>query len=112
MNDLAYDPAAQVLATMESTSGLRQTTCPWASLRDPFVGRVLSAHSWYRDQQLASRLGGRIPEALARGVEVYDAALAIVRAHAMREKRAEREEERARGGAPTRRSLPQFRGRR
>ncbi len=89
---------------------MRPTSCPWQALRDPFVAAVMRAHDWYRERQLEARYGGRIPEALARGVELYAIALSIVRAEETRLDREERERERGRTthGGPRPR-LPQFR---
>lgn len=67
-------------AWSEAAGGTRLTTCPWWALRDPFVIQVLAAHRWFREGQLALRWPV-LPEALARGLEVYDTALLTVQAN-------------------------------
>lgn len=49
-------------------------------MRDPFVIAVVRAHRWFKDGQLAVRWPNP-PEALLRGLEVYDAALNRVVVH-------------------------------
>lgn len=37
---------------VQDWTGDRPLSCPWHALRDPFVGRVLVAYEWYRQNQL------------------------------------------------------------
>lgn len=71
---------------MESATKVRQDTCPWQALRDPFTQAVMAAHRWYLSNQLSTRYP-RLPEALARGIEVYDSALNLVRSHDLKAER-------------------------
>lgn len=50
-------------------------------MRDPFVAAVLDAHRWMKRGHLEAHLGGEIPEALRRGIDVYESALNAVLAH-------------------------------
>lgn len=80
---------------MRGATGIRQTTCPWQSLRDPFVIAVLRAYRWFKAEQLLDRYP-RCPEALMRGLEAYDGALNAVQAHDMRAERKRIDAENAR----------------
>src|SRR5690606_23945629 len=64
------DPGEQLLAAMEKATRLRQTTCPWQALRDPFTIEVLRAHRWWKERQLEAMYAGAVPEAVRRGVDV------------------------------------------
>lgn len=76
---------------MEKASGLRQATCPWQALRDPFVCAVLDAYRW-RDRLPMLYGSHDMPEAVRRGLDVYEAALNAVLAH---DRRVELERQRA-----------------
>ena len=69
----------------EAACGMRPAGCLWSAFRDPFVGEVIRAHRWAAWGELASRYGGRVPERVMWGVEVYDAALNSVRSRDMRD---------------------------
>lgn len=58
------------------------------------MSEVIRAHRWWKVGELSTRYGGRVPERLAWGLEVYDAALNTVQCHDMREDREKREAER------------------
>ena len=66
---------------MEEATRLRQTTCPWQAMRDPFVIAVLDAHRWWKERQLEAMYAGQIPESIRRGVNVYESAMNAVLAH-------------------------------
>lgn len=87
------DPSEQILSGIERATGGRPEGCPWQAFRDPFVGAVLRAYRWFRSGQLAVAYPD-LPAALARGLEVYDAALNAVQAYDIREERKRREAER------------------
>lgn len=88
------DPGEQILAGIEKATGERPPGCPWRQLREPFVAAVIRAHRWHKTGELEARCGGSIPEALARGVETYDAALNAVQVYDARERRAKEKRER------------------
>lgn len=69
----------------EQSVGRRLGMCPWAAMRDPFVGHVMSAWSWWQKGQLEARYRGDPPEAIVRGVSIFDAALNRVKAFDLRE---------------------------
>lgn len=87
---LSDDPGEQVLHGIETASGLRAHGCPWRQSQHPFVVRVVRAHRWWKASQLEARFGGRVPEAIARGIEVYDGALNGISVYDAREEREER----------------------
>lgn len=87
------DLGEQVLVEAEKACGVRPAGCPWATLRDPYVGEVIRAHRWAQWGELANRYGGRVPERVMWGVEVYDAALNSVKVRDMRDEAAERKRE-------------------
>lgn len=72
-----------MLTNLEKVTGVRQMTCPWQALRDPFVIAVLHGHRLFKERQLFDRMP-RCPEALMRGIEVYDGALNAVQNHDLR----------------------------
>ena len=76
---------------MEEASGLRQATCPWWAMRDPYVQRVVEAHGWREKGALDSLWPSPIPAALKTGIDVFGAALARVRTHDLEKEREERE---------------------
>ena len=92
--ELDQDPGEQVLRSCEAASGERPTACPWRAFADPYVSAVIRAHRWWKVGELTTRYGDRVPERIAWGVEVYDAALNAVQVHDMREDREQREMER------------------
>lgn len=75
---------------MAEASGLRQSTCPWWALRDPYVQAVLRAHRWWVKGAV---IWSDLPLAVAHGIEVFDGALNAVISH---DQRAELEEQRRR----------------
>jgi hypothetical protein len=93
-----------VLRGLEEASGERIYTCPWQALRSPFVGLVIRSYQWWKEHQLETRWGGAVPEAIARGVEVYDIALRAVQAHDFRveQERLDAERQRTDSGPPRR----------
>lgn len=91
---LERDPGETALEYMREATGLRQTTCPWRALRDPFVVTVLNARRWKRDGELQTRFGGRpIPVALRDGLDVLESALNAVEVTDSRADAAERKAE-------------------
>lgn len=86
---------------MADASGFRQTTCPWRALHEGFVAAVLEAHRWWVKGALSL---DTIPEALRRGINVYDGALNSVQVHDLRKetKRNEPESEPVAGPIKTR----------
>lgn len=87
------DASERILADAEQATGRRPSGCPWRAYEDPFVGHVLSAYRWFKAGALETRIPDP-PEALLRGLEVYDAALNAVQGHDLREERKRREKER------------------
>lgn len=86
---------------MEEATKLRQVTCPWQAMRDPFTIAVIEAHRWWKEHQLEARYGGAIPEAIRRGVDVYESALNAVLAHDREIEAKRREAEAAERAGPT-----------
>lgn len=80
---------------MEKATRLRQTTCPWQALRDPFTVAVLQAHRWWKERQLEAMYAGAVPEAIRRGIDVYEGALNAVLSHDREVERKRREAEAA-----------------
>lgn len=72
------DPGEQVQRAIERVTGTRGEGCPWAALSDPYVQRVISGHRHWGHGELSARYGGEVPEALWRGVEVFDQALSAI----------------------------------
>lgn len=87
-----------MLASMERVTGVRQVTCPWQAMCDPFAKAVIQAHKWWRRGQLEANHGGEIPEAIRRGLDVYDSAQRAVISHDERAEAARRAAEQASGG--------------
>ena len=75
---------------------MRLTTCPWQALKDPFVATVQRSHRWFRERQLETRWGGRVPSVIVEAVEAYDATLNAVQVYDMRERQKRDEAERER----------------
>jgi hypothetical protein len=99
--DIDNDPAERSLRRCEEATGERPRTCPWASLRDPFVIEVLDAHDWREKSQLVVKYPDRsVPDLVLWGVERFARALSSVAACDRRLDREERErEKRARDAA-------------
>jgi hypothetical protein len=72
---LEFDGAEQVFGAVERVTGVRAEGCPWSESRDPFVQAVMSAHPHWTRGELGTRWGGAVPEALMRGVEIFDRAI-------------------------------------
>jgi hypothetical protein len=91
---LEQDPGEQTLAGLERATGERPPGCPWRQLADPFVTAVIRAYRWHKTGELEARCGGSVPNALARGIEIYDAALNGVQSFDIRARREAEEQER------------------
>ena len=88
----AYDPHTEVpveaivdqgerlLRSWEEVTGLRQTTCPWQAMRDPYVVAVLRAHHRAKGGSVVAA-NPDMSRVLFDGVEVYDRALLAVVSH-------------------------------
>ena len=63
---------------MAEASGVRQHTCPWQALLDPFVQAVIRAHTWREKGCLDREV---TPAAVVWGVEIFAGALNEVIAH-------------------------------
>lgn len=83
--DLEIDEGEQLLEQIRSVSGERGETCPWWSARDPFVSVVRADYRHWCKGELGAMWGGAIPEALRRGIEIYDSAISAIQAHDMRQ---------------------------
>lgn len=94
------DPGERNLALAYDATGERPRTCPWRSLRDPFVAEVLEAHRHWDKGQLAdhyrAKHGSEVPPEIDWGVVIFDAALKSVHSADMRLDREEREREQQR----------------
>lgn len=82
---LEMDQAEAVQRAVERVSGMRGEGCPFRALADPYVQRVVNGHRHWGKGELSARYGGDVPEAIWRGVEVFDAALGAVDAFDLRE---------------------------
>lgn len=94
---------------MAEVTGLRQETCPWWALRDPYVQRVVAAHRWWKVGELSTRWPDP-PFALLRGIEIYDAALSAVMNDEMERSREENAPDAPRPGGAS--AVPKRSGRR
>jgi len=77
---------------MRQVTDMRQTGCPWQALRDPYVAAVLH---WSREVKRRGGYPGSLPEAIARGVSIYESAFGAVRAFDQQREHARLEEENA-----------------
>lgn len=92
---LDHDYGEQMAASQERAIGTRLVGCPWRQLRDPFVLAVMNAHRWKKDGELDTRFGHRpIPEALRRGLDVYEPAVNAIENYDRKQEREQREAER------------------
>lgn len=91
---LDSDRGEQMSLAHERATGSRLWGCPWRAARDPFVAAVMQAHRWRKDGELSTRLGRAMPEALARGLEVYGGALDAIGAFDTKQAREEAEAKR------------------
>lgn len=67
------------LSACEAWTGDRPLGCPHRSLDDPFVGRVLAAHPYFKNGNLAT-VHPRLSQRLARGLVHFDVALEAAKA--------------------------------
>jgi len=83
-----------VQRAIERVTGERGDGCPWRASRDLFVQRVVSSHRHWTKGELGSRWGGnrRVPEALLRGCEIFDAALQSVQSFDIKQQSQPREQ--------------------
>lgn len=96
--DAVIDKGERVLRLLADVTGVRQSTCPWQSMRDPFVGHVMREHRWWaKGAPTAAR--AQMPRALVDGLETYDGALAMTLAHDARVERERLEREQRERGA-------------
>jgi len=72
------------LAVVESVTGERPSTCPWAAFLDPDVADVVRAYDWHESGQCAEWWGPEPEWWIVEGVRVYHRALGRVRADAIK----------------------------
>jgi hypothetical protein len=87
------DVVETVEAGHEKSVGRRVGMCPWASVRDPFVQHVMSAWAWWQKGQLEAKYGGDPPEAIVRGVSIFDSAINRIKSHDTRDDAEKRRRE-------------------
>ena len=87
---LVDDIGERVLRDCEEATGERPVGCPWAALRDPFVGEVVRMHRHWKEGAVSIET---LPASIVAGLETFDAALNSVQIHDMREDREERKRE-------------------
>lgn len=101
------DEGEALLVDCEDATGERPIGCPWAALRDPWVGAVIRAHRHWKTGALSIDTQ---PASVVFGIETFDAALNAVQVHDIREDREEQQraaDERAlEQAASPRRGLP------
>ena len=90
--ELVADQGERLLRSWQEITGVRQTTCPWQAMRDPFVGAVLDAHYRAKGGSIVAANPG-LSRVLFEGVEIYERALQAVTAHDMRVEAEKRENE-------------------
>lgn len=76
MHDIDHDTGESVLRQIKTVSGERGEGCPWWALGEGFAQAVIRAHRYWAKGSLGER--GAQPEALIRGLEVFDQALNAV----------------------------------
>lgn len=83
------------LASCAEATGSEPATCPWASMRDPFVGEVVRAYGWREAGELEAKYPdpGGVPNVLIAAIETYASAFNTARTHDIREDRKRRERE-------------------
>lgn len=94
------------MAGIGRATGTRPVTCPWRGIDNPFVQNVLRAHRWFKEGQLEAIYPNGIPEAIRRGIEVYESAINAIQVADIREDR----ENRKRDAKEDRKSLVRRKG--
>ena len=86
---LEQDAGEQILNGIERDTGVRPDGCPWRSLRDPFVVRVVKAHRGWKNGHAITE------QRLRSAVEAYDAARNAIEVADMKAERKRDEQKRA-----------------
>lgn len=80
------------MGVVESLTGTRAVTCPWAAFHNPLVIATLRAYPFFESGQLEFATGGDAPAVLVEALECYHTALARVGDAQRREREREREQ--------------------